>query len=678
MFNSIKTKVKAQFDVMSKHQLFIVNLDRNTLWEAYLNCFTDPEEKQEHNCNCCKSFLRQYANIVAIIDNKIVTMWDFEVDGLFSEVPKVLGKLVREAPIQSEYLSDHAKLGTDFNITKEMVKWTHFYIELPKEKVHKGSLSIDSVIGETSSTKQVFKRSLDEITIDAIETVLELIEQNSLYRGTEFKPTVSNFLLHKKAYDKSNTKDLYAWSNFKSGGKIRNTAIGTLLVDLSEGMELDQAVRKFEAMVAPSNYKRPTALITKSMIDNAKKEIQELGLEDSLQRRYATEMDIPVDQVIFISRDSIKEKDVFDTLADSTVVNPKKLTKVEEITLEDFISKVVPTAKNIELLLEGKQSGNFMSLTAPIHPEAPLLFPWNNGIAFSYSGNVADSMKERVDAAGGRTDGVLRFTHEWNHDGQNQSLMDLHVFLPNSGYKHVEGKEVHDKYPNNNRVGWNHRQHLTTKGIQDVDYTSPPGADFIPIENITFPELKALPEGVYWFKIHNWNARNPNKSGFKAEIAIQGQVYFYEYSEAVGNKEWITVAKATLKNGNFTIEHLLPESNKNSTSKNIWNIGTNKLHKVKMITRSPNFLTEDYAKGNKHTFFILEDCLNPEAPRGFFNEFLKPELQKHRKVFEVLGNKLRVSNSDIQLSGLGFSSTQPVEFFVKVTGSFSRYLKVKV
>ena len=656
MFNSIKTKVKAQFDVMSKHQLFIANLDRNTLWEAYLNCFTDPVEKQIHNCNCCKSFLRQYANIVAIIDNKIVTMWDFEVDGIFSEVPKVLGKLVREAPIQSEYLSDHAKLGTDFNITKEMVKWTHFYIELPKEKVHKGSLSIDSIIGETSSTKQVFKRSLDEITVDAIETVLELIEQNSLYRGTEFKPTVSNFLLHKKAYDKSNTKALYAWSNFKSGGKIRNTAIGTLLVDLSEGMELDQAVRKFEAMVAPSNYKRPTALITQSMIDNAKKEIKELGLEDSLQRRYATEMDIPVDQVIFINRDSVKEKDIFDSLADSTVVNPKKLTKVEEITLEDFISKVVPTAKNIELLLEGKQSGNFMSLTAPINSEAPLLFPWNNGIAYSYSGNVADSMKERVKAAGGRVEGELRFSIQWNEEGNNNIDFDAHAIEPDN----------HEIYFSNR----GRKSNLS--GMLDVDIISP--GTKVAVENIIWDKA---PIGKTTLFLKNYSSRTSN-AGFTAEIEYLGQIFSFTYSKPLKGGEDVVVAVIeinSLKELTF-IESL--ESTSHLHSKDIWNIGTNKLHKVKMITRSPNFLTEDYAKGNKHTFFILENCLNPEPPRGFFNEFLKPELQKHRKVFEVLGNKLRVPDSDIQLSGLGFSSTQPAEFIVKVTGSFSRYLKVKV
>ncbi len=71
-------------------------------------------------------------------------------------------------------------------------------------------------------------------------------------------------------------------------GKIRNHSIGTLLVNISEGMDLDLAVRKYEQIVAPVNYKRPKAIFTKKMLEDAKKTITELGYMDSLQRRFAT------------------------------------------------------------------------------------------------------------------------------------------------------------------------------------------------------------------------------------------------------------------------------------------------------------------------------------------------------------------------------------------------------
>lgn len=129
------------------------------------------------------------------------------------------------------------------------------------------------------STYEVFTRSLNTITPDAVAVVLELIEQNSLYRGLEFKKVVEEFQTLQNKYNKlpQNEKNAYIISHVKNSGvvaRIRNSAIGTLLVDLSEGVDLDTAVTKFEKVVAPTNYKRPTAVVTKSMIEAAQKKLR--------------------------------------------------------------------------------------------------------------------------------------------------------------------------------------------------------------------------------------------------------------------------------------------------------------------------------------------------------------------------------------------------------------------
>ena len=80
--------------------------------------------------------------------------------------------------------------------------------------------------------------------------------------------------------------------------------------------------------------------------------------------------------------------------------------------------------------------------------------------------------------------------------------------------------------------------------------------------------------------------------------------------------------------------------------------------------------------GNKHYFFALEGCLNDGKARGFFNEFLVPELDAHRKVIEIVGAKMRTDESDKQLSGLGFSSTQRNSVLCRVSGAFSRVIKL--
>lgn len=55
---------------------------------------------------------------------------------------------------------------------------------------------------------------------------------------------------------------------------------------------VEKAVKSYENIMAPSNYKRPTALITKKQIEAAQKKVEELGLTDALPRRHARVEDI--------------------------------------------------------------------------------------------------------------------------------------------------------------------------------------------------------------------------------------------------------------------------------------------------------------------------------------------------------------------------------------------------
>lgn len=71
MFKIVKQQLQENFQKMlnATEHLFYVTIDRETVWDNYLQAF-EIEEQQGHNCNCCKSFLRQYSGIVAIIDGK--------------------------------------------------------------------------------------------------------------------------------------------------------------------------------------------------------------------------------------------------------------------------------------------------------------------------------------------------------------------------------------------------------------------------------------------------------------------------------------------------------------------------------------------------------------------------------------------------------------------------------
>jgi hypothetical protein len=165
---------------------------------------------------------------------------------------------------------------------EKIIEWEHFYLELADKFVDKSDKSEGDIKGGFRDTRNVFKRSLEEISEESLLTVLELISQNSLYKGEEWKNVLTEFLRLKKDYDKLQTaseKENYAWEqSVKVGaviGRIRNHSIGTLLVNISEDMDLDEAVKKYEVIVAPTNYKRPNAIFTKKMLEDAKKTIEE-------------------------------------------------------------------------------------------------------------------------------------------------------------------------------------------------------------------------------------------------------------------------------------------------------------------------------------------------------------------------------------------------------------------
>lgn len=661
-FKQFATKVQAQFEKMAQGELYMV--DAGDLFATYLGAFpegTNPifRERTEHDCQCCKNFIVNLGRTVAIKDGDIETVWDIEgAPEPYATVAAELASQVRQGAILSVYRTKMPSFGSKPNLDNKdnRILWNHFFAQVPKKFQ---SDSPGSAIGESQSRFSVFMRGLEEFNPDDFNEIIDLIEQNAIYRGAEFLSSIEEFrklqigFLKAKAEGKGKE---FAWENSGNwAATLRNTAIGTLFTDLAEDTPLEVAVEKFGKKMDPVNYKRPTALITPKMIEQAVFTLKGLGLEDAVERRLARFEDLNVNDVLFV--DNSVAGRMKDSLTDLLMASPsvKKTRKAPkdptEITVDEFIAL---GSKSIELILGNEHLSNFVTLTAPVHNDVSNLFKWANSFGWSYDGGVTDTMRELVVSRGGRVDGVFRFTHQWNYNKRNASLMDLHVFMPGSSTdQHRDG--CHDSYPNGRRVGWNHRNDDYSGGVQDVDYTDAAPTGYVPVENITFPTLSKMPEGKYVCKIHNWKLRAPTEGGFKAEIEFDGQIFEYEVDRPLKQKEWVTVAEVTLKNGKFSIEHKLPTT---SSSREKWGVPTQVPVKVQTILLSPNHWENANKTGNKHWFFILENCKTDEPVRGIYNEFLVSELEKHRKVFEVLGTKTKCPPVEEQLSGVGFSSTR--------------------
>lgn len=656
-FSSLRRVLTKNFEKLASGKLYYVTIDRDEIWEQYIGGF-DESERQEHNCNACKSFLRQFGGIVAITEeNKVVSIWDdLDVSSEYRSAIANVRNYVLSRPITDVFLSEVKKCGVNKNLDRvRNVTWEHFYIELPTKFVSSGS-ALSTNLGQARDDRNVMKRSLDELTVEATETVLELIGQNSLYRGKEFEPLLSKFVLLQRRYARipADQKEAFCWATASESGaalcRIRNTAIGTLLIDLSEGLDLESAVSKFERVVAPTNYKRPTSLVTPKMVEQAKEKLAELGLVASLERRYANEADIRACDILFKDRPS-PISDVFYDVAKDAIVNPRSFSKVEEISIEDFIANVVPHAKSISVLLENSHMHNFVSLITSKDPEAPSLFKWGNGFSWSYTGAIADSIKERVKQAGGKVDGILRTSLSWG----NYDDLDIHV-----------------NEPNGNHIFYGNKRSAFTGAMLDVDMNAGCGTTRTPVENIIWTDESRMKEGNYVVSVNNFCKRETQGQGYEVQIECNGEVFDFQAATNPRDRETQIVAQFTYsKTKGITFKG---EAKSNVISKEKWGLKTNQFHTVTKLLLSPNRWENPI--GNKHFLFMLENCIADETPRPFFNEFLKEELDAHRKVFEILGSKVKIEDTTNQLSGLGFSETKRASLIAKVTGAFTRTLKI--
>lgn len=688
MFKDFVKAIQKNLQQMSKDssRLFTVNVDTEELYNLYLDSFPAGtneiyRERREYDCSCCRHFIRDVGNVVSIKNGELHTIWGINPvsDDKYNVVAAALDAYVKQKAVLGVFLKKEKRIGTPENRemlpTGKINKYEHFFVDLPEICIFKECYghTLEGDLSQFRDVRNVFKRSLDEISKEAVDTVLELIAQNSLYKGAEWKKQLTEFKNYQKEYGKltDEQKELWIWEKSIAAGavigKIRNHSIGTLLVNISEGMDLDLAVRKYEQIVDPVNYKRPKAIFTKKMLEDAKKTITELGYMDSLQRRFATLDDITVNNILFSNKDAAKRitgaMDLFDEIEQDVAIDPKRFSKVEEISAEDFIKNVLPVAKELEVYLENKHIQNMVSLIAPEVADAKTMFKWNNGMSWAYTGNITDSdIKENVKAAGGSVTGIVRFSIQWNDgNGKDNSDLDAHCLEPQGG----------------DHIYFSHKISRYTGGELDIDITDPiyqcKSNGGVAVENITYPSKERMKPGTYKFYVNQYSFRN--SQGFKAEVEVNGEIHSYEYNTPVrGN---VDVAEVILdQSGNFKVVDKLP-GNCATISKDVWGIKTLQFTPVSVVCYSPNYWDEQKGIGHQHLFFMLKDCINPEEPNGYYNEFLKPELEQHRRVFEALGAKAHVKDVDDQLSGVGFSLTKRNDLIIKVKGATERVLKIK-
>lgn len=682
----------------SHKPLYRVNCTGDELWSEYLKgfqpdpIFRDPNSST-HNCNMCKHFITHYGNIVSLNeDNTFTSIFDFEIPQTEKEeyeksilaMRELIHKskvdnlfvVTRDSIARSNYdtcaIKDYQHLGLSKNVkryTKEeaekfgvvkpnqIVTFNHMYLAIPAVYIKNTYESIATITTKEKAKKDSLEKSLNEFTIETIELVIDLIEQQSILNGESQLEKLRAFLELSKKYSQipEKQRNVWLWKQAQTFQycHIRGEVIGTLLTDIQSGMDITEACRAWNKKVDPANYMKAQAPITKMQIKNAQEFTEKNGYTESFTRRCATMADIEASEILHIHNGEVKPVSIFDAVKTTeTSINPNKFNNLKEISIEEFMQKILPDCSSLEAYFDNKHKNNLVTLITANQKDSKPIFKWGNNFSWTYTGNLAGKslIAKAVKNAGGFVDAPFRCSIMWNEDGR--SIVDL---------------DAHIMEPSNEEIYYGHKLSTLTGGQLDVDMIRP---RTVGVENIFWNDMSRLKDGVYYFFVRNYDGGNT--TGVKAEIAIDGNVFTYQINENFKTDKGI--AKITIKHGKFeSITHIAPVVE--AIGEKVYNLTTGQFHQVNLVCLSPNYWKDNV--GNKHYFFFLEGCKSPEKLRGFHNEFLNSDLTPHRKVLDVLAHTMQVESTDGQLSGLGFNSTIPDELIVRYQGKQKGIIKIK-
>lgn len=660
-FDIFSEEINSRLDELIKSGNPIVELDyEGSLFDIYLNNI--PEEynpvfrvNRFFDGSADRHFINRIGNLAMITPNyKLVHLWDFESETFFENSRKEMLKVLKKCKIKNAFLTSFDMVGSGPNKDSKdpRITWTHYKYKTPSE-IRCSKHDIGDKLGKLNTQYNVFKRTMKECRLEDLESVIELGKDKSIYRASEFLGSLEKWHELKTKYNKK-PSDEFLWYNvIKDGAYIcyRNTVIGSLIDDLYNGVDLEKAVKSYESKVAPSNYKRPKALVTARMVEDARAKLEEVGLLESIYRKAAKFTEIPTDKILFTSQES-KSLSVFDDLkqdAELTVKKKLDLSKAKEIKFGDFI-KLLPKVSKIGLLPNSAVNSSKVVLTNSKNENIPTPFKWDNNFAWSYiESDTADSIVKRVKEAGGVVDGDVRFSLSWDNSD------DLDLSFENNYYQKI--------YFGDKR---------TLGGRLDVD------ANFSeivenPVENIYWSNINHLKDGEYKVSVNNYMLRSERNQGFKLQMEVLGEITTYSYPDN-DLRSVTTMLKITKKGNDIEVTYEDPKLIKS-------NVSGNKFIDIKNVIKSPNAWNGETI-GNEHIIFLADDVEVKFSVRGFYNEQLNSKLEEHRKVTEILGSKLKIDPVEFEstdtVKGYGISTTSNNVFYLRLTYNDNRQELIKL
>jgi hypothetical protein len=132
--------------------------DASGLWDLYLGGFTDPADRQHHNCHTCRHFIERFGPLVTIDSAGRMTSAIWSEDGTpehFRAAVSAMAKAVRRAKVTGVFLSPDKTWGTP-----KTGAWRHLAVHPSKTLVKRATQTAGQVMAEKREDFRTVQRAL--------------------------------------------------------------------------------------------------------------------------------------------------------------------------------------------------------------------------------------------------------------------------------------------------------------------------------------------------------------------------------------------------------------------------------------------------------------------------------------------------------------------------------------
>lgn len=374
--------IQQHLQEVTANQEPLFTTDATGLWEAFISNIP-LEARQHYTCHACRHFIERYAGLVTIDESgqKHSALWGY-VPTFFSASIAAMLRILKRARVTDVFYADSNILGQP--VTHQ---WHHMSVSLPHPTYYRHTLlTANQRMAEKHEEFVMLMNGLQEYPLDIINQAVALLKTDSLYRSEKCLGVAEWLLsLHqsRKSTRDHQRKVNLVWVAVATAPPgwchVKSTMIGTLLDDLKAGLSYHLVSSRFADKMKPTQYQRPQVNPTAGNIKQAEKLISELGLERSLERRFARLGEI---QALWQPKEVRQEQSSTGIFSHITPKGRSNVhfdmhTTEKTMTWEKFHREVLPYAESIEYYV-GYGRDNYAAITTALYDDAKPILQWDN------------------------------------------------------------------------------------------------------------------------------------------------------------------------------------------------------------------------------------------------------------------------------------------------------------